>query len=198
MVRLQAISTPPAVPGFRAQALAALWPAAGKGPSVWAVLDGARDPRIYLALLESRLEFRCLYSGRLPRELEMVAPQLVELLPGHRLTERLLGEGAGQAWGVFMQAADASNLRHHLRKFLKVEDEAGRRLIFRYYDPRVLRAYLPTCRHEELRQVFGPVAAFLAENAEGTGLDTFRLAGKGLEHTRAPRAGAEEGAACPS
>jgi len=34
-------------------------------------------------------------------------------------------------------------LRKHLRGFLRVRDEAGRRLIFRYYDPRVLRVYLP-------------------------------------------------------
>ena len=90
--------------------------------------DCARDPAVYAALIDSRLEFRCLYSGRLPRELEMAAPQLVELLPGHRLTQRVLGEGWGRSWGVFMRIDDPSN-----------QDESGRQLLFRFYDPRVLR-----------------------------------------------------------
>lgn len=156
-----------------------LWPANGR-ESVWAVLDCARDPRIYVALIESRVEFRCLYSGRLPRALEMVSPHLVELLPSNRLTARWLDEGWGKAWGMFMQVGDASDLRHHLRKFLKVQDEQGRRLLFRYYDPRVLRAYLPTCRTDELRQVFGPVSRFLAESEDAGALLGWRFDGTRL------------------
>ena len=64
-------------PEKRAQVLQLLWPQGAQSKlSVWAILDCARNPNIYLALLESRLEFRCLYSGKLPRELEMVAPHL--------------------------------------------------------------------------------------------------------------------------
>ncbi|MFN5155310.1 MAG: DUF4123 domain-containing protein, partial [Betaproteobacteria bacterium] len=88
-------------PELRQQILDVLWPPGqARHASVWAVLDCARDPAIYRLLLESRLEFLCLYSGKLPRELELVAPHIVELLPGHRLTERLLDEGWGRAWGV--------------------------------------------------------------------------------------------------
>jgi hypothetical protein len=153
----------------------ALWPpGATQQPSVWAVLDCARDPAVYRALIESRLEFRCLYSGRLPAELERAAPQLVELLPDHRLVHRLLTEGWGRSWGVFIKIADPSPLRHHLRKFLKVRDEDDRSLIFRFYDPRVLRAYLPSCRPGEIETFFGPIAAFLTED-EGAGtLTEFR------------------------
>lgn len=165
--------------------LQALWPA-GRVPahSVWAVLDCARDPRIYRSLLESRLEFRCLYSGRLPAELERAAPQLVELLPGHRLVEQLLADGWGRSWGVFVKIDDPSALRHHLRKFLKVRDEDGRSLVFRYYDPRVLRAYLPTCRADELETFFGPVAAFLTEDDRGDTLIEFSRKGASLVDRR--------------
>ena len=86
------------------------------------------------------------------------------------LAIRLLDEGWGQSWGVFLKIGDASNLRHHLRKLLKVRDEAGRHLIFRFQDPRVLRVYLPTCHVDELRQFFGPVTAFLAESASADAL----------------------------
>lgn len=169
-------------PAQREQIMAALWPA-GSGTasksSVWAILDCARDPKIYLALLASRLEFRCLYSGKLPRELEMVAPQLVELHPGNRLTAQLLDEGWGNAWGVYLRTADPSNLRHHLRKFLKVQDEDGRRLLFRYYDPRVLRVYLPTCTAAELAQLFGPVQSYFSESEGARFLHQFGLAPAG-------------------
>jgi hypothetical protein len=72
------------------------------------------------------------------------------------------------------------NLRRHLRSFLRVTDEAGRRLIFRYYDPRVLRVYLPTCWPSELRDVFGPIDCFLMEGEDPMVLLNYRLAGSKL------------------
>ncbi|WP_310388963.1 DUF4123 domain-containing protein [Roseateles sp.] len=173
-------------PEQREQIMRTLWPDGGSASktSVWAILDCARDPKIYLALLASRLEFRCLYSGKLPRELEMVAPQLVELHPGNRLTAQLLDEAWGKSWGVFLRTAEPSNLRHHLRKFLKVQDEDGRRLLFRYYDPRVLRVYLPTCTADELKQFFGPIDMFLSEAVGGAWLDQFGRAQGLLQQQR--------------
>jgi uncharacterized protein DUF4123 len=35
---------------------------------------------------------------------------------------------------------------------------------FRYYDPRVLRVFLPTCNTQELAAVFGPVKSFVLED----------------------------------
>ena len=163
-------------PELRQQILDVLWPPGhARHASVWAVLDCARDPAIYRLLLESRLEFLCLYSGKLPRELELVAPHIVELLPGHRLTERLLDEGWGRAWGVFVSIDDPTALRPHLRRLLKVQDETGRRLLFRFYDPRVLRVFVPTCRPDELQQLFGPISAWLAEDDEASRLLSFVL-----------------------
>ena len=169
----------------RDQILQALWPQGDKSKlSVWAILDCARDPKIYLALLESRLEFRCLFSGTLPRALEMVAPHLVELSPANRLTRRWLDIGWGQSWGVFLKIDDAANLRHHLRKFLKVQVENDRQLVFRYYDPRVLRVYLPTCNAGEWQQFLGPIAAFFMEGEDGSSLIGFTRAGPQLKQER--------------
>ena len=160
---------------------AALWPVGARGPaSVWALLDLARDRRIYRALFESRLEFLCLYSGRLPRLLELAAPHMVELLPGHAFVDRLLDDGWGNSWGVFVTIQDPTILRRHVRRFLKVRDEDGRELLFRFYDPRVLRAYLPTCRQDELAQVFGPVTSYVTEGPDGESLIDFRFDGSRL------------------
>lgn len=143
----------------------ALWPQGDATPgSLWAVLDCARDKRIYRELQVSRLDYQCLYSGDIPTELKVVAPHMVELSPRYGFTRSLLTRGWGQSWGVFLRINDGTRLRHQLRKLLTVQAEDGRRLLFRFFDPRVLRRYLPTCTSEELNLVFGPIGAFYAES----------------------------------
>jgi len=157
-----------------------LWPS-GFRRDVWSILDGARDSRIYAYLLDSYLESSCLYSGQLPRELETAAPYLVNLEQDDVLTGRLTDIGWGQSWGVFLKTnASMPRLRRHLREFLLVRDPAGRRLVFRYYDPRVLRVYLPTCTTEELRTFFGPIEAFWMEGKDPSVMLEFLFDGRKL------------------
>ena len=54
------------------------WPRAA-GRDIWAVVDGARDRAIYGALLDSYLNYSCLYHGEIAPELELAAPYLVQL-----------------------------------------------------------------------------------------------------------------------
>ena len=92
--------------------------------------------------------------------------------------------GWGKSWGIFVRIEDSSNLRYHLRTFLRVRDESGRNLLFRYYDPRVLRSYLPTCRADELKTVFGPIDTYIAESEDGQSLIEFRFDGSALQERR--------------
>jgi hypothetical protein len=55
-----------------------------------------------------------------------------------------------------------------------VYDEEGSYLYFRYYDPRVLRVYLPTCNESELGAVFGPIEFFLLEHEDPEFVSRFR------------------------
>ncbi len=118
----------------------------------------------------------CLYAGDIPDALERCAPHLVQLeYDDSRLTRHVLEEGWGQSWGIFLRCdASMDKLRRHLRRFLLVKDTGGRRLVFRYYDPRVLRVYLPTCFGGELEQVFGPVESFWTEADEPSSMIEFR------------------------
>ncbi|APR82378.1 Hypothetical protein A7982_07727 [Minicystis rosea] len=143
----------------------ALWPSAGRVAwHVYAMLDAARHEDIHPAVTTSGLDHACLYAGKLPKALSEVAPYLVRLTPDAPLTRDLLTRGWGDAWGTFViSTATLEELRRHFRRFLKVEDEAGQTMIFRFYDPRVLRAYLPTCTAGELSYVFGPVGMFVME-----------------------------------
>jgi hypothetical protein len=166
--------------------LETLWPPTASGSSVWAILDAARDERTYSALMFSRLDYLCLYSGKLPEDLKRTAPYIVELSPTYSFTRQLIEMGWGNSWGVFLRIEDARNLRHHLRGFLRVQDESGRRLIFRYYDPRVLRTYLPTCTASELKTVYGPIGSYIVEGDRGESLIEFEFDGLRLgEHRTA-------------
>lgn len=170
--------------------IAALWPTGlAANHSTWAILDGARDERIYSALLSSRLEYISLYAGKLPDALLRAAPYLLELAPSYSFTRPLLKMGWGNSWGVFLRIKDARNLRHHLRGFLRVQDETGRKLVFRYYDPRVLRAYLPTCQKSELTTVFGPISSYLVEGERGESLIEFGFDGQQLHERHIPLVG---------
>jgi Domain of unknown function (DUF4123) len=142
------------------------WP---RGPSrdVWMIVDCARDQnRIFRFLLACHLEQSCLYSGPIPPALEMAAPYLIQLEHDNQETRRLIELSWGNSWGVFLRSPTTMrNLRKHLRRFLIVRDSMGRRMVFRYYDPRILQTYLPTCTSEELRTVFGPIDLFWTEDS---------------------------------
>jgi hypothetical protein len=68
-------------------------------------------------------------------------------------------------------------LRRHLRQFLTVRDPRGQQLLFRYYDPRVLRVYLPTCVEDELQSMFGPIECFWIEGMASQNMVELRLDG---------------------
>jgi hypothetical protein len=67
-----------------------------------------------------------------------------------------------EAWGIFaVSPAPASALRKHFRSFLQVSSPSGEPMYFRFYDPRLLPAFLIGCVEEELGSFFGPVSEFI-------------------------------------
>lgn len=135
---------------------------------LYALVDAARDPRIAPAVGAEGEQSRCLFDGKLHPALAAAAPYLVALAPGSAFTPLLMLAGWGRAWGVIVASAwPLDELRRHFRRFLRVTDASGRALMFRYYDPRVLRSYLPTCTPRELEIMFGPVDSFFVEDAAG-------------------------------
>ena len=140
---------------------------------VFAVLDGARDPRIAPMIRLCRLEYYCLYAGKLSPHLQNAAPYIVHLALNSPFTTDLLTQGWGKSWGFFTQSPPHVTIKQqriHFRTLLRVKDESGRKLIFRFYDPRVLRVYLPTCTKAEIKQFFGPIPCMMAESEDGNNL----------------------------
>ncbi len=166
---------------------ASLWSrdAIHRAPSVFMLLDAARDERVLPLLRRSRLDYRCLFLGELAPELARVAPYLVHLGRRSLATREILRLGWGQSWGVFLHSDRIlQDLRRHFRRFLQVKDESGKRFFFRYYDPRVLRAYLPTCEKNELDYVFGPVQMYLVEGESINTILEFRFQDEALLRRR--------------
>jgi hypothetical protein len=167
---------------YLTEILNALWPPSQPGyDKIWTVLDSARDHRIFGAIVTCCLNNCCLYSGDLPSATQLIAPYLVELDRDDRFTRYIINHGWGNSWGIFFRSPeDMARLRRHLRGFLVAKDERGRRLIFRYYDPRVLRGYLPTCLTRELQTVFGPIDRFLVDGKDPATLLRFDFDGMTL------------------
>ena len=136
-----------------------------EGLNTYAVLDGASIPDLLDHLYgDVRPDFACLYRGELEPDMAEVAPYLVLLKPGQPFTDWLLTEGWGKHWGIFaISPADFKTTQKHFRTFLMVKDPDGSQIYFRYYDPRVLRIYLPTCNEEELEVLFGSLAGYICE-----------------------------------
>ena len=150
--------------------------------SVYAVLDGASAPGLVKKLYEQEPEYCCLYRGELEPDMASVAPYLVRLEAEDEFAKSVLQEGWGAHWGIFLcSAATLRALRDHFREFHTVELPDQRTVLFRYYDPRVLRVFLPACNAAELGVFFGPVQSFLLEGETPETGVWYTLAGKALK-----------------
>lgn len=156
--------------------------------SVYALVDGAQDERVFALLTAEGNDSRCLYGTELPRALATVAPYLVGLSSHHPFSGWFARYGRGHNWGVMLRsAAPMDELAEHFASMIRARLPEGREVLFRFYDPRVLRAYLPTCTKDELTAVFGPVDSFLIEQGDGSWKVYRRGQDDGKLETREPR-----------
>jgi hypothetical protein len=143
------------------------------GLQVCAILDGASVPGLTRQLDSSDIQADCLYRGDLDADTAVRAPYLVRFSGGSDPFLRwILEELSDRHWGIFATVPASVSfeaLRRHFRRFLKVKSPVGETLLFRYYDPRVLRIYLPTCLPDEWEFVYGPVLCFHIRNEDGSG-----------------------------
>jgi len=154
---------------------------------VYCVLDGASVPDLLDQLYgDPRPEFECLYRGELEPDMAEVAPYLIALHRGSKFADWVITYGWGNHWGLFAVAqTDLPELRFHLRKLNIVYGPEGKPMMFRYYDPRVLRVFLPTCNADQVKNVFGPVERYVAEGeAPATALTFTQVSGELQTGTR--------------
>jgi hypothetical protein len=160
---------------------------------LFAVLDAARDAAILKLLMECTDEYESLYEGAQGRALTHFAPHLVRLPQQSTLLDALVCQGFGMSWGVYLSCDKPfGEVRRHFRQFLMVKAEKGEELYFRFYDPRVLRAFLPTCMPNEVDHLFGPIKCYLMEDENDEVLLEFKRGKRGLEKNIVELCGPEQ------
>lgn len=149
---------------------------------VYAVLDGARDPSIYPFVLNCGMPYCSLYRGDAESDLEMVAPYLVYLAPGSAAMAGLIARGWAKSWGIFLTCGyPMEEVRKQLRRSLKVGIEGSRAPVyFRFYDPRVLRRFLPIADLSQFNEFAGPITSFLVEDEKGEAMLRFQRSGSSV------------------
>jgi hypothetical protein len=156
--------------------------------TVYAVIDGAampgHGPDLQQIILDSSAPHARLLKGDHPPEVEAVAPRLVMLQPDSAVTSWFFGQGWGLGLGVLaLAAADLRTMRRHFQALMQVSLPDGRIVSFRWYDPAILRVYLPSCTATEAGFVFGPVALYLTEGDDPHELRQFIRFDHGVAQT---------------
>lgn len=137
-------------------------------PYVYAIVDPARDIETLDWLRASGLPHQCLFEGAKAVDLAEEAPHLVHFADqAGKLTDLLERFFGSACLSILVSRQPFYSVRRHLRRFLIVHDERREPLFFRYYDPRIGAAFLPTCDPHQGQVMFGDVIdAFWLESEE--------------------------------
>ena len=128
------------------------------------LLDGARLEHQLHRARELNGAHLSLYKGSADEFLEDVGPFLFADSQETQFREWYKENGWNNAWGILVDTnATFEECCKHFRKFLLVKTEDDQELYFRFYDPRVLKIFLPTCDEKQIIEFFGPVEKFIVE-----------------------------------
>lgn len=133
-------------------------------PVSYFILDAARTGSQLEMAREMNKNHLSLYSDKNERYLAQVAPYIFTVPVDPGFSSWVREHGWRRAWGIFVSAdISLENLYFHFRKFVRVQTQDGEEFYFRFYDPRVLKMFLPTCDKKQVIEFFGPVKSFTVE-----------------------------------
>lgn len=147
-----------------------------KAGRLWAILDACGEPLVPNKIMELGPDRAVsLYRGQAQHQQWDIAPYLAHA--DEKLVDWIVENLWKKPWGILgvCEGRDLKSLRKHLRRFLTVLDPESSPMYFRYYDPRILQAFLQACTDEELRTFFGPFQVFAISNPDRQGTATFFL-----------------------
>jgi hypothetical protein len=134
-------------------------------PPNYIILDAAlMDESLEMANSLNQ-ENLCLFSGKKEEYLKGVSPYLYSFTKNSEFELWYSSKGWGHSWGILITTNILfAELYKHFRKLIIVKTDDASELYFRFYDPRVLRVFLPTCYQDQLIEFFGPVEKFICED----------------------------------
>lgn len=164
----------PAAPGTLLAALTSTLQASPPG-TLYAIVDGAQAfPLVFTARLMGHAVYS-VFSGDLATTVAHVGPCLVALGERSGFLAKWVESIGTHAGVLFESPAGLGAIHAHLRQVFIATDEEGQEYFFRFYDPRVIRTFLPTCHPEELKEFFGPIAQWVVETEDGSAYSSYRL-----------------------
>ncbi|MBL3611244.1 DUF4123 domain-containing protein [Rhodovulum sulfidophilum] len=128
------------------------------GPEkTFAVIDAAAFPALPERLSASDMRHGCLFEGKAEQELGEAAPWLVELAPDQRIVRDLFA-GAGRDGrdpvrpaALFLRSGDTfSDLRAHLRQFVRLKSREGGWAYFHFWEGPYLFGLIEAVARNEL------------------------------------------------
>ena len=116
----------------------------------YAVLDAGKMPYLLTASLQgSGLEYQSLFQGETQEELKEYAPYLVRLEEGNDFTRKLFTQADpplglwDKGLGIYLRSrASFAQVRKHLRKFTRIQDEQGKWYFFRFWEGCYIEGFL--------------------------------------------------------
>jgi len=148
----------------------------------YCILDGAAVPDLPKRLYQLDPPNHSLIRGELTPDMVHVAPYVAIMMPNEKFTAWVIENSFGKNWGIYVQSRfSIFEMRRHFRSLISVHDEEGMPMIFRFYDPRVIRKFLPTCDKDQLKVFFGNVDTYFVEAEEEDKLLAYRYRNGELE-----------------
>lgn len=115
----------------------------------------------------------CLYLGGAAENYADKAPYLLRI--DSALLDALPERFGSGAWGCLFTSSEGwDTIRRHLRGLLTVSSPEGERWLFRFWDPRLLPAFLRASQPDELNAIFGPIATFAVIESNGATYGAWR------------------------
>jgi hypothetical protein len=131
----------------------------------YCLIDAARAGKAMKEVFSYDIRVKSLYEGRREEIFADVAPYLTEMVHGSSYNKWLIDNGWGKSWGVLIiSSLDFDALLSFFKNFIHVEDTFGKTYFFRFYDPRVLRKFLPSCDDSQLKSMFEGVEHYIVED----------------------------------
>lgn len=142
-----------------------LWEQADKKQcNLYAIVDSARNDDVFKYFLTDNITYQSLFQGKMDVKFFGVSGFLVECKKDSILFNWLTNDAWGTSCCVFLISKDPfEEILKHFQKFNRVYLEDDDVVYFRFYDPRVLRVYLPTCNNMEIKTFFGEIESFFME-----------------------------------
>lgn len=132
---------------------------------LYGIVDSARNDEVFRYLVTGDVRYKSLFEDTMDVQSYGVSGFLVECKKESPLFQWMTTDAWGDNSSIFFTSkASFEDLFSHFQKFNRVYLEGDDVVLFRYYDPRVLRNYLPTCNQVEIETFFGEVGSFFAES----------------------------------